>query len=1098
MRREDDLKRVIELISWWVTQVKLNNCIDFFDINRVSEDLALKLLNEIYGYHLENLNYTKANYPGIDLGDKTNKIGFQITSRRDTRKFKESLERFSKGPHEIYSNGIRFFILSQDQKPGLSKKKYARIYPGFDPVNHILTINDLIRGIQSKYETNRVGFNKIKNILEEEIASKYLPIPDYPRMKWFPGLHRLMARIGILPEPQEAVEIRKYLRELHSQIKNDMRDKTYLPLSGKPIPSTSPLENELSKDPFVSPIHQVILQILGQSKGGDSASAQISAVNRRSRVVRNILTLIDHSKDPLILLGDPGSGKTMTLQQSVMTLAKKESRRIFPRVPIYVRLGEFHVEGKKVTLDDVNEYVKQSVPPSIRNRFDELEQAQRLVIFFDGMDEMSRERYNEHTEALSVFAGGTMAKTLFSCRITDFSPAFIHQRLVLLPFNKNQVDEYLDKYIKSFPIEIDGEDWKRSKLAKYIIRGELPIEANNPFVLWLLCLYLQLKETWPISRVELLRFYNEQNYQRKNSEKPEGEPFFPDMSSAFYHWARFAFMIIERNLGPTIPVRLLQEGYDAEEIHEMILTGKKCGVLIESRDKYEEHLVRFEHHRFQEFFAALYIHENKPPIDWLSKLDAPRWQETMLNLILLGEADNAVHTFATTIEEQIGIYQAEISEIERLSEETKRLMEEEEKKKEEKLDGESQPDQYEKKEELKEPELILSYEHEAILADRVELSSRILHQIGSGFQKVRDTIMPIFKKAVGFLADNGNPITQVKMMRACQNVPGIGFIEALQTPLNSTIHWVRNQALILIGSSQAGSRAVGADLPTEIGLDLANGVFPLRLSAYWKAVRSSGNLRYWCSLLMGAFCYLMNFLFLLVASGLLYAWMCSLGNKTKVIGLPGFSILSQPISIGIFAFLVLLAAGITIRIQPTLLWIGILGSVFLIGPLIPVLSDLWIGNWKGFGNLIVDYLLLGFMAVFFVCSLIAVPIHFSMLSLYLALTERLRQGKHSFKTFFIGMFRNCDFDSGLTGGLKGTIVYILLWLVGFWTQKFYDEPIHPLLAFLSSFFYVIIRFFTFWLIIRQFQAYFRSYFAIFSPGIFTKYILDLFYFMDKK
>lgn len=1059
MRKEDDLKRVIELISWWVMQVKSNNCVDFFDINKVSEDLALKILNETYGYHLENLNYPKGNFPGIDLGDKINKIGFQITSRRDPKKFKDSLEKFSKGLNAIYSNGIRFLILSiEDKRPKLSKKKYDKLYPGFDPLNHILTINDLIKAIQSKYDMERERFYEIKKMLEEEIADKHLKdresVPDYPRIKWFPGFYRFLALLGIVPEPSELMEIRKYLRELHSQMKNEMREKTYLPLSGKRIPSTGPLVNEINKDPFVSPIHQVILKVLGKSKGGDSASAQISAVSRRSRMVRNILKLINNSEDPLILLGDPGSGKTMTLQQAVMTLAKKESHRIFPRVPIYVRLGEFHIEGKKVTANDVWEYVKQSASPSIRNRIDDLEATQLLVIFFDGMDEMSRERYSEHTEALSLFAGSTMAKTLFSCRITDFSPTFIHQRLVILPFNKNQVAEYLYeylyKYIKPFLIQIDGEYWKCSELARYIIRGELPIEANNPFVLWLLCLYLYEKKTWPVSRVELLRFYNEQNYRRKNSEIPEGEPSFPDMSSTFYQWARFAYMITERNLGPTIPVRLLQERYDAEKIHEMILTGKKCGVLTESRDKYEEHLVRFEHHRFQEFFTALYIHENKPAIDWLSKLDAPRWQETMLNLVLLGEADSVVHTFVTTIEDQTEICQAEIAEIECCREEYKRLKEEEEKKKEEKSEDESKPDQEEKKVELKEPELILSYEHEAILADRVELSSRILYQVGSGFQKVQDTIMPIFKKAVGFLTDYGSPITQVKMMRACQNVRNIDFIEALQKPLNSAIHWVRNQALILIGRSQPGARAVGTDLPTEIGMDLANGVFPLYMAAYWKAVRSEGNRGYWWSILLGAFCYLTNVVLLLAASGMLYAGMLSLGNKPRVIGLPGFSILSQPISIGVFVFLVLLIAGIMLIIRPSFLWIGLLGSVFLIGLLIPVLSDLWIGNWKGFGAFLLCFLLFGFMIIFGICTLIAAPIHFSLLSLYLILTARLRNANHSIKTFFIVMLRNCEFNSGLKSILVGLIWYIPLWVVGFLTKKFYGKTTHPLLAGLLS------------------------------------------------
>jgi hypothetical protein len=106
----EELKRVLSLISWWLTTIKSHNAVGFFDINKLAEGVALKLLNEISDYQLENLNYEKINYPGIDLGDKINKIGFQVTSRNDSRKIYDNLEKFAKGPAKIYPNGIRFLI----------------------------------------------------------------------------------------------------------------------------------------------------------------------------------------------------------------------------------------------------------------------------------------------------------------------------------------------------------------------------------------------------------------------------------------------------------------------------------------------------------------------------------------------------------------------------------------------------------------------------------------------------------------------------------------------------------------------------------------------------------------------------------------------------------------------------------------------------------------------------------------------------------------------------------------------------------------------------------------------------------------------------
>ena len=169
---KQELDRVLFLISWWLSAIKSHNAIGFFDINKIAEGVALKLLNEIYCHQLENLNCEKHNYPGIDLGDKTNKIGFQITSRRDARKIKESLEKFMQRPNIIYPNGIRFLILNQESKPLLIKEKYKKICPIFNPDKHILNANDLIKEIRRVYESDEKKFTKIKEILEVEIAGK--------------------------------------------------------------------------------------------------------------------------------------------------------------------------------------------------------------------------------------------------------------------------------------------------------------------------------------------------------------------------------------------------------------------------------------------------------------------------------------------------------------------------------------------------------------------------------------------------------------------------------------------------------------------------------------------------------------------------------------------------------------------------------------------------------------------------------------------------------------------------------------------------------------------------------------------------------------
>jgi len=161
-------QRICELLSRWKAKIETNKAMNFYDINLVAEDVAAKLLNWIFDLELENLNEKQKNFPGIDLGDTKNEIAFQVTSRNDAKKIKESLEKFMNGPNQKFSKGMKFFIINN--KPNLSRQKYDSICPDFDTDLDILTLDDLIVEVKKIYRQDRERFDSILAFLEEEFG----------------------------------------------------------------------------------------------------------------------------------------------------------------------------------------------------------------------------------------------------------------------------------------------------------------------------------------------------------------------------------------------------------------------------------------------------------------------------------------------------------------------------------------------------------------------------------------------------------------------------------------------------------------------------------------------------------------------------------------------------------------------------------------------------------------------------------------------------------------------------------------------------------------------------------------------------------------
>ncbi|MCP4156655.1 MAG: SMEK domain-containing protein, partial [bacterium] len=840
MREFEELNRVLNLISLWLTSIKSHNAVGYFDINKVAEGVALRLLNETYGYCLENLNFQQNNYPGVDLGDKSKKIAFQITSRKDLSKLQDSLEKFTRGPDKIYTGGIRFLILSLEKKPVLSQNKYKAIYPGFDPEKHIIMGNELLTEIHRLYDSDRESFNRVKDILETEIAGitlkkesvRQVPLAQskpglirYFLDRWVPHIHSwLTTRTGFLKQPAEWAVLNAHLRTLSSTITDDIEEKTYV------LPATRDLPDEadrikIKRRGFMSPIHQLIKEITGVSRGGgDAQSARISAAGKKSRVVRNIVKRLLEAKEPLILLGDPGTGKSITLQHAAVLFAGLESKRMYPTICLFIRLGEFRVPGHP-DCSAVWNFVKASTPLEVRPYIDSLRDSGRLVIFFDGMDEMSRERYSEHTAALSVFAGSMkgITRTLFSCRVTDFTPRFRHNRLVLLPFGRGHIHRYLKRQIPQFPLQIGDRVWSARRLAKRLVRGDLPMQADNPFVLWLLCTFLQEEEEWPESRVHLLEYYNKYNYRRKSADVLNIQ--VPDMDSAFLTWSRIAYEITCRNKGTAIPVDDVRAFLEPHQ-QGAVEAGFLCGVLQKSLDL-ESELLRFEHHRFQEYFTAYFFKHNSEEtahLDWLDKLDSPRWQETLFNLVLMGAGHEALEALGQAISQ--GIY-----EFIRFRDSGKKTD---------------------------------AVRVETQTADRIELASRVFQQVGNQRGEDFSKLFEPFRKALYQLADVGNPISRVKMMWASGIVSGVDVFRAARYSLVSPVAWVRRQALVI---TAAVKDVEGGALQEDILHGFASGLFLNRLNGYVRIASALKQKRLWCVLATGFLLYMLQ---LFLGFGIVY------------------------------------------------------------------------------------------------------------------------------------------------------------------------------------------------------------------------------------
>lgn len=159
-KKIDDIIQKISLLHYYI---RSNSKLLRVDINRDCEDFFCELLNLVFDYNLVNLNAENSNHPGVDLGDKNNRIAFQVTASNTRSKIEATILTFEK--HKLYKhyNDLVVLILNE-------KKDYKKDFNNHEEKYRlaIIDIYDLL-GIISKLQNQKLDV--ITSFIAENLDS---------------------------------------------------------------------------------------------------------------------------------------------------------------------------------------------------------------------------------------------------------------------------------------------------------------------------------------------------------------------------------------------------------------------------------------------------------------------------------------------------------------------------------------------------------------------------------------------------------------------------------------------------------------------------------------------------------------------------------------------------------------------------------------------------------------------------------------------------------------------------------------------------------------------------------------------------------------
>lgn len=448
------------------------------------------------------------------------------------------------------------------------------------------------------------------------------------------------------------IQYLQYLRrdtEFHQSIKEVEEFKI-------PLVSTFVMLHASPRD-TVGDDNNFSMDVQNSSKNKAEAAKQESP-----KISLSISTLLQEHQN-IVLIGEPGSGKTTTLQFIAYSFGKDtayESLGLQKRlIPVIIRLRDIAEAGEYLNRTQVDDWLLNIVSSAIqaeislvRNLVNRWRDSGRLFILFDGLDEVKEAFRFEIAKKIKHFCDLTIdsdVKIIVTSRKDGFRGigSNFHE-YELQPLSEN-IELFIENWIQALQKDFSGEAVKdKARVLVRQIREKLRGKQvmNNP--LFLRLLIFQFINSGEISetRSDVIDYFVKDELWERARKRTSHPPSL-DMVMIALEYLAWESHTKEESDYENLLKKIQSDVKDLEDAREILnFIAMEMG-LINFSSQFPKKQIRFTHVLLREYFVARCIKksweldENKTWLFLKPLLHLPNWKEPLILLLNMLDEDNA-------------------------------------------------------------------------------------------------------------------------------------------------------------------------------------------------------------------------------------------------------------------------------------------------------------------------------------------------------------------------------------------------------------------------------------------------------------------------